>query len=184
LITWASEFKNWRRAMSDNKGSVVRTLVIIIVIIIVDVVGGYFIGTKVIIPMLYKNEDVAGNPDAKAENDKDKKNKKGEKSAVAVVLQKNLEPINLNPAKSGGEIFSCQIVLVSEDQAVIDEITAKEIDIRDKISTYLSFKTVPELNEPANWEAYRKEMIDIVNKCLTAGKISSLLIPQKIIQFY
>jgi flagellar protein FliL len=175
--------------MSDNKGSVVRTLVIIIVIIIVDVVGGFFIGTKVIIPMLYKSEDIAANPDAKAakekEKEKEKKKKKGgEGGEGEAVLQKNLEPINLNPAKSSGEIFSCQIVLAADDPSVVEEITSKEIDIRDKISTYLSFKTVPELNEPANWETYRKEMTDIVNKCLTSGKISSLMIPQKIIQFY
>ena len=166
--------------MSDNKGSVVRTLTIIIVVIIVDVIGGFYIGTKVIIPMLYKNEEVAGAP-AEEENEKDKK--KGEEVLLAPV-QKSLEPINLNPANSSGEILSCQIVLASSEQSVVDEITAKEIEIRDKVSTYLSFKTVAELNDPANWEIYRKEMSDIVNSSLTSGKITSLMIPQKIIQFY
>ena len=177
--------------MSDNKGSVVRTLAIIVVIIIADIIGGYFIGTKVIIPMLYKNEDIAASTDAKAEKEKakekekeKKKKKHGKEGEGEEALQKNLEPINLNPAKSSGEIFSCQIVLAADDPAIVEEIIEKEIDIRDKISTYLSFKTVPELNEPANWETYRKDMTDIVNKCLTTGKISSLMIPQKIIQFY
>ena len=169
--------------MSDSKGSVVRTLVIILVVIIVDVVGGYFIGTKIIIPMLYKNEEVAGAPVKKEEAEKEKEKKNGNAVPVAPI-QKSLEPINLNPAKSGGEIFSCQIVLEAAEQPVVDEVTLKEIAIRDKISTYLSFKTVADLNDPSNWETFRKEMTDIVNSCLTSGKITSLLIPQKIIQFY
>ena len=96
-----------------------------------------------------------------------------------------LDSINLNPANSMGEIFSCDIVLEVETgkQGVIDEINNRDSEIMDKLSTYLSFKTVDELNNPNNWESFKKDMYGIVNSTLISGKITSLYIPGKIIQF-
>lgn len=155
----------------------VKLLVIILIVLIVDIIGGYIIGAKVLIPMFYKTDELV--------EDTDLSNKEGEKdkSLRKHGIEKALDAINLNPADSNGEIFSCDIVLDAEGQEVIDEITMRNYEIMDKLSTYLSFKTVEELNNPNNWEKYKKDMFDIVNNTLASGEISYLYVPAKIIQF-
>jgi len=155
----------------------VRLIVIILIVLIVDIIGGYIIGSKVIIPVFYRTEElVEYNEPSQEEEGKDK-------AAIKHGIEKSLDSINLNPANSNGEIFSCDIVLGAENQEVIDELTMRNYEIMDKLSSYLSFKTVEELNNPNNWEKYKKDMLDIVNNLLTSGVISYLYIPSKIIQF-
>lgn len=155
----------------------VKLLVIILIVIIVDIIGGYIIGAKVLIPMFYKTDELVEDTDLS--NEEEEKDKSLRKHGI----EKALDAINLNPADSNGEIFSCDIVLEAEGQEVIDEITMRNYEIMDKLSTYLSFKTVGELNNPNNWEKYKKDMFDIVNITLTSGKILYLYVPAKIIQF-
>ncbi|MFC1538592.1 flagellar basal body-associated FliL family protein [Candidatus Latescibacterota bacterium] len=164
---------------AKDKKSLIRLLVIIAVIIIVDIVGGYFLGKKVIIPMVYKNDEFLEN----LETQKTEDSSSGRTSAPGQVIE--LDSINLNPADSSGEIFSCDIVLEIEmgDQKVEAELTSRNSEILDKISTYLAFKTVEELNNPNNWERYKRDMFEIINGILQDGKIISLYIPSKIIQF-
>ena len=160
----------------EKKGSLTKLLIIVLVILGVDIVGGLIIGVKVIIPMLYKTEVTdTSEGEAKKENKEDTPDAPG--------IKHSLEPINLNPRSSNGEIFSIEIVLEATDQAVIDELTLRDYEIRDKLSSYLAFKTVADLNNPENWEQYKKDMSDIVNKSLSAGEISALYIPSKIIQY-
>ncbi len=162
-------------AEEEKKSGMMRTLIIIAVIIIIDLVGGFFLGAKVIIPMLYKPESLIEETKSEENTDKETPNTPG--------IKKALEPINLNPSNSNGEIFSCDIVLEAEDQAVIDELDLRNYEIMDKLSTYLSFKTVEQLNNQDNWEQYKREMFDIVNSSLTNGKITAIYVPSKIIQF-
>ena len=162
-------------AEEEKKSGMMRTLIIVGVILVVDLVGGYLLGAKVIIPMLYKPESLIEETKAEEKNDKDTPNMPG--------IKKALEPINLNPSNSNGEIFSCDIVIEAEDQVVIDELDLRNYEIMDKLSTYLSFKTVEQLNKQENWDQYKQEMFDIVNNSLTDGKISAIYVPSKIIQF-
>ncbi|MFC1551447.1 flagellar basal body-associated protein FliL [Candidatus Latescibacterota bacterium] len=162
-----------------DKKSLIRLLVIIVVIIIVDIIGGFFLGKKVIIPMIYKNDELLET----MESQETETASRGDAGARGTPIA--LDTINLNPAESTGEILSCEIVLEVEleDQAVVDELTARNSEILDNLSTYLSFKTVDELNNPNNWERYKKDMFDIVNSLLRDGKIQNIYIPGKIIQF-
>ncbi len=155
----------------------VKLLVIIFIVLIVDIIGGYIIGSKVIIPVFYKTDELAENNVVS-----DESTEKGGEAKV-LGISKPLDSINLNPSDSNGEIFACNIVLEAENQIVIDEITLRNYEIMDKLSTYLSFKTVYELNDPNNWEKYKKDMFDLVNSSLTSGKITYLYVPFKIIQF-
>lgn len=163
----------------SNKNSLIRLLVIISIIIAVDIIGGFLIGTKIIIPMIYKDDELTGNTESTVT---DREMVGGSKAPGTKIP---LDSINLNPAGSSGEIFSCEIVLEVETgkQGVIDEINNRDSEIMDKLSTYLSFKTVDELNNPNNWEIFKKDMYDIVNSTLISGRITSLYIPGKIIQF-
>jgi len=159
----------------EKKSGMMRTIIIVAVVIIVDLVGGFLLGAKVIIPMLYKPESII--EEAKQEETTD------ENAPGAPGIKKPLEPINLNPSNSNGEIFSCDIVLEAEDQMVIDELDLRNYEIMDKLSTYLSFKTVEELNQQENWDQFKREMFDVVNGSLADGKITAIYVPSKIIQF-
>lgn len=163
----------------SNKNSLIRLLVIILIIIAVNIIGGFLVGKKVVIPMIYKNDELTGNIESTFT---DREMVSGSKEPGTKIP---LDSINLNPAGSSGEIFSCDIVLEVETgkQGVIDEINNRDSEIMDKLSTYLSFKTVEELNNPDNWERFKKDMYGIVNSTLISGKITSLYIPGKIIQF-
>jgi len=165
--------------MAESKNSLVRLFVIILIIIAVDIIGGFLVGTKVIIPIIYKNDELTENIES---SDTDREMVRGSKEPGTKIP---LDSINLNPAGSSGEIFSCDIVLEVETgkQGVIDEINNRDSEIMDKLSTYLSFRTVEELNNPNNWERFKKDMYDIVNSTLISGRITSLYIPGKIIQF-
>lgn len=157
--------------MADEKQSTVMKIVsIALVVLVVDVIAG-FVVIKFIIPQIYKTETTA------AEGEKEK----GKDSELPPV-QKPLAPINLNPSGSSGEILSTEIVLEGE-QTVIDEATIREAQIQDAIITYLSFKTVADLNDIAKREEYKKEMLDKLNSMLTAGKLSGLYTKSWIIQF-
>ena len=155
----------------------VKLLVTILIVLIVDIIGGYIIGTKVIIPIFYKTEELV------EYNELSQEEEEGGKAPRVQGIEKALDAINLNPANSIGEIFACDIVLAAEEQIVIDEITIRNYEIMDKLATYLSFKTVEELNNPNNWEKYKEDMFGIVNDSLESGKISYLYVPSKIIQF-
>ena len=154
----------------------VKLLVIILIVLIVDIIGGYIIGTKVIIPIFYKTEELVEYNELSQEGE-------GGEAPRMQGIEKALDAINLNPANSIGEIFACEIVLAAGEQIVIDEVTIRNYEIMDKLATYLSFKTVEELNNPNNWEKYKEDMFGIVNDSLESGKILYLYVPSKIIQF-
>ncbi|MFC1490707.1 flagellar basal body-associated protein FliL [Candidatus Latescibacterota bacterium] len=162
-----------------NKKSLIRLLVIIVVIVIVDIIGGYVLGKKVIIPMIYKNDEYLESLVTQEEETV----ARGGTGTLGTPIE--LDTINLNPAESSGEILSCTIVLEIEtnDMVLNDEIASRNSEIMDNLSTYLSFKTVDELNNPNNWDRFKKDMFDIVNNLLQEGNIQNLYIPGKIIQF-
>ncbi|MHB9027363.1 MAG: flagellar basal body-associated FliL family protein [Candidatus Latescibacterota bacterium] len=159
--------------MAGEKKTFLKIAVIAVVVLVVDVAAGYLI-LKVVIPKIYRTEEVAA----------EKKGKK-EKAPSVPGLQKALAPINLNPSNSGGEILSAEIVLEAkaEDQLIIDEVTAREAQIQDILSSYLSFKTVAELNDITKRDQYKKEMLDKLNSILKQGKLTGLYTKSWIIQF-
>lgn len=161
---------------NEKLKSRLRIIVLIVIILQIDIVGGYFIGKKLIIPGIYKTYDTV----EKMENS-DSKGKKGGKEKPG--LLKEIEPVNLNPANSTGEIFSCQLTLETKEREVIDELTIRSPQIKDIILTYFSFKSIQELNDVSKREEYRKELIDNINSVLTNGIISNLYVTQWILQF-
>lgn len=155
--------------------NILKVAGLIFAVLLVNIVGGYFIGTKVIIPMLYKPDEMFETTEVPEEG--------ASQEVTAPGVTKALDSINLNPRNSSGEFFSIDIVLETQDEAIIAELNERNFEVLDKLSTYLSYKTVDELNDPMNWEKYRKEMIVILNKMLRNGTITYIHIPQKIIQF-
>jgi len=160
-----------------NKKSLIMLVVIILIILVIDVIGGFIVVSKVIIPMVYKSDEFAESDESSAEKGK------VEKTIRPAGIKKELDSININPAQSNGEIFACSIVLEAADEVTATEITSRDFEVMDKLSTYLSFKTVDELNDPNNWGAFKKDMFVIVNDILASGEILELYVPSKIIQF-
>lgn len=151
-------------------------MIIIVLIIIVDAVGGYLIGRKLLIPYAYEKGERAAESAGTADAEIIKEGT-GEPG-----LRKDLEAINLNPANSSGEVFSCQLTLEALEQSVINELTNRDPQIKDIILNYLSAKSIPEINDVSRREEYRKDIIDKINSVLTSGRITNLYITQWILQ--
>lgn len=163
--------------MADGKvKSIIMVIGIVLIILLVDITGGYIIGKKLLIPYAYNTDNIMGDfEDSGVEKDVTQSGVPG--------LLRELEAINLNPANSSGEIFSCQLTLEAPEQEIIDELTSRDPQVKDVILTYLSFKSVLELNDVSKRDEYRKELIDRINSILTTGNISNLYITQWILQF-
>lgn len=163
-------------ADEEKKSSKMKMLIIILVVLAVDIIGGLVIGMKVIVPMLYSNpqtEEVENQEDAEQED-----------GPAEPGLKHALEPININPRNSMGDILSIDIVLETADQTVVDELVLRDFEIRDKISSFLAFRSVDELNNQENWDSYKQEMLTLVNNSLSSeGEVTAIYIPNKIIQF-
>ncbi|MFC1692529.1 flagellar basal body-associated protein FliL [Candidatus Latescibacterota bacterium] len=163
--------------MADGKkGSVGNVILIILVILGVDIIGGYIIAKKLIIPYVYNTgESLEGTENSEIEIEIGKSEMHG--------FVKDLGSFNFNPANSSGEILSCQLILATDAQGAIDELTTREPQIRDIILTYLSLKSIQELNDVTNREGFKRDLIDRVNSVLTSGKISDLYITDWILTF-
>ena len=161
---------------AGGKNTLLTYIVVILVILAVNLFGGYFIAQK-ILNYTYRTDDLNTLTEKKSEN--------VETNQVSGLpgTPVPLDPINLNPSNSNGEIFSCDLVLEANDPLVVKELGDRNVQILDKIANYLSLKTVQDLSDAKMWDQYRKEMIDLINSVLTTGKISNLYIKQKIIQY-
>jgi flagellar protein FliL len=158
----------------EKKSALLKILIIAGIVLVADVVGGYLI-IKFVLPMFYKTETAAGQTEKK---DKKKKGKEVEAPKV-----KPLEPIALNPANSSGEILAVEIVLEAHEDGVIEELTLKDAQVRDIVITYLSSRTVAELNDITRRELFKKDMLLKINGVLKSGKVTALYTKSWIIQF-
>ena len=164
--------------MADlNKNSIIKYGAIILVIVMLNVIGGFFVAKK-LLDYAYNTDGVTAEETASASEEKSKTGK----DALPGIMYE-LEPINLNPSQSNGEIFSCDIVLEASNQEIINELTTRNAQIMDLLSDYLSHKTVSDLSQETKWGDYKKEMTDIINTVMQNGDISGIYVPQKIIQF-
>lgn len=150
-------------------------IIIVFVILIIDVIGGYFIGKKVLVPYSYEKEMSMGDPSQGEQT-------KTETGSEEPGIPHALEPINLNPANSAGEVFSCTITLITQNQEVVAELKERDPQIIDIILTYLSAKTIPELSDVSLRQQHRKDIIERINSVLTRGRITNLYVTQWIIQ--
>jgi flagellar basal body-associated protein FliL len=156
-----------------KKSILVKIAVIVAIVLVADVVGGYFI-VKFAIPALYKTPEGAVV--------KEKSKKKGTKPE-SPGEQRVLEPINLNPANSAGEVLATEIVIEAEEKAVIEEVTLRDAQVRDIIHSYFASKTVPELGDITRRGQFKKDLMNNVNAVLKSGKITSLYFKSWFIQY-
>ncbi len=165
--------------MADSgKSSIMKFILIVFIILIVDAVAGYFITKMFLIPYAYKTaeyEEISKDSEEEKDGEKSTSEKPGPRKA--------LDAINLNPANSTGEIFSCSITLEARSPEVISELDNRDPQIKSIVLTYFRSKTVPELNDVSQQEKYIKDLMFKINSVLTTGEISYLYITDWIVQF-
>lgn len=94
-----------------------------------------------------------------------------------------LEPLVVNPAETGGSRYlMVSVGLESAEPAVLEEIAAKDIVVRDLINDVLSTKTVPVLSDVGNREALKQEIRTLLNGILSEGEIDRLYFTQFMLQ--
>jgi len=156
-----------------KKSGRVKIALIVAIVLVVDVVVGYFI-VEFAIPAIYKTQEGA---------DSKEKNKKKESKPESPGEQRVLEPINLNPANSVGEVLATEIVIEAQQKSVIEELTLRDAQVRDIIQSYFASKTVVELSDISKRGQFKKDLVNNVNTVLKSGKITSLYFKSWFIQY-
>lgn len=94
-----------------------------------------------------------------------------------------LEPLVVNPAETGGARYlMISVALESAEAAVLEEVTLKNVVVRDAINQALSKKTIGVLADVNNREAIKAEIIALINGLLDEGTIDRLYFTQFMLQ--
>ncbi len=137
--------------------------------------GVFAIGPKIAGAALVKAEAAAGKAGAKGARE----GKPGEVEPPVHLL----ENMVMNPAGSHGSRFLLTSVgLQLQDAAASDAVKTREAEIRDLVLRVLGSKTVEELVEISNREAYKKELRLALDSLVGPGKVRAVFFPQFVIQ--
>lgn len=139
-------------------------------------------------PLLAKR--VAGGSDSTQSDDEKKSTKdehaKGEKGAKegGTYPVHQIDNIVLNPAKSGGTRFlMVSAAFAVKDQSMVDQLKARDAEVRDIVLRVLGAKTVNELADPVNRDALREQLKSALDSMIgTKESIKRLYFPQFVIQ--
>ena len=95
--------------MAGDKNTFMKYIIIILVILGLNMVGGYIIAKKILDYTYSTDElDTLTGEEEKGEN--------FDEDSAQIGIAVPLEPINLNPFNSSGEIFTCDIILEAKDE--------------------------------------------------------------------
>ena len=164
--------------MAGDKNTILKYLIAFFAVLAINIALGLVIVDK-ILNYTYSTEDL---DTLSSEVDENDDGVDGNSESFG----KSVGPldINLNPRNSSGEIFSCSISFELPEDDETEEYTKKTNHIMDKLSSYLSMKTVEELSDQKQWDTYRKDMINIINKeILNKTKVINLFVTSKIISY-
>lgn len=150
-------------------------------LIMVGVVGGVLIGgpTGAIIgaPMVVKNvtgqAPAQGQAHAAAEEEED-----GHGSSIYV-----MDDIVLNPAGTEGQRFLiARVGLQGSGESFVEDMTARDAEVRDAVVRLLSAKSVVELADAGRREGIKKELQGVLAARFPRAGIRAVLFPQFVIQ--
>lgn len=97
----------------------------------------------------------------------------------------DLTEFTVNLADEGGKRYFKGELSIGYDKTkskLAEEITADQVVIRDDIIFYLKSQKADYMNNVANRDAIKKQLIDAINKDLTKGKIDDVRFKNMIIQ--
>lgn len=94
-----------------------------------------------------------------------------------------IENLVINPANTNGAKFLLVTTsIVAKDAAALEEIAARDTEVRDRIVDFLSAKAVEELGDPARREGLRTDLAVAVGGLFPEGTVKRVLLPQFVIQ--
>lgn len=103
--------------------------------------------------------------------------------AGAAVSLHQLDNIVINPAETQGTRFLVTTIALETDGAsAVQELTLRDVRVRDVLLRVLGARTIPELSDLAGREALKQEIADALNALLTSGRIRDVYFPQFVIQ--
>lgn len=104
-------------------------------------------------------------------------------TARALGVTTSFENLTVNPAGTDGTRYlMVSIVFEAPTQQTLDELTAKEVAIKDTLLHILSSKTVPELSDMATRNPLRESLRSATNAFLTQGQLTHLYFTQYVMQ--
>lgn len=94
-----------------------------------------------------------------------------------------IENLVINPANTNGSRFLLVTTsIVAKDAIALEEIAARDTEVRDRIVDFLGAKTVEELGDPARREGLRTDLASAVGGLFPEGTVKRVLLPQFVIQ--
>ncbi len=140
-----------------------------IVVIVLALAAGSAVGSLLVAPPLIKARQVAAASAGKDHGKKkDKKKASGDKKGEAGKSPVyKLDNIIVNPADSQGQRFlMCSVAIESDDPKALDTLREHEVELRDKIVTMFSQRTLESLSAPGARDSLRTALLKIVRPVL------------------
>ena len=97
----------------------------------------------------------------------------------------DLKEFTVNLADEGGKRYFKGEISLGYDKTkekFKEELTGKEVVVRDDIIFYFKSQKAEYINNVENSEAMKKQLIEAINKDLTAGKITDIRFKSMIVQ--
>ena len=97
----------------------------------------------------------------------------------------DLAEFTVNLADEGGKRYFKGEISLGYDKTktkLLEELTGKEVVVRDDIIFYFKSQKAEYINNVENSEAMKKQLIEAINKDLTAGKITDIRFKSMIVQ--
>ena len=107
------------------------------------------------------------------------------KEVVIENTYKELSEFTVNLADEGGKRYFKGQISIGYDKSktkLLEELTGKEVVIRDDIIFYFKGQKAEYINNVENTDAMKKQIIDAINKDLTTGKITDIRFKSMIVQ--
>lgn len=110
-------------------------------------------------------------------------NEEAPTTARALGVTTSFENLTVNPAGTDGTRYlMVSIVFEAQTQQILDELTAKEVAVKDTLLHILSSKTVPELSDMSTRNPLRERLREATNAFLTSGQLTHLYFTQYVMQ--
>ena len=96
---------------------------------------------------------------------------------------KELDNLIINPTNTDGKRYlMVKIGFESDEPKALEELTAKDVVVRDAILRYLSSQSVEYLSAISNRDDLKEGLREIMNEILEDGRITRLYFTQYVIQ--
>ncbi|MEA3286005.1 MAG: flagellar basal body-associated FliL family protein [Candidatus Marinimicrobia bacterium] len=160
--------------VESNKGlsPLVKIIVLVIVLIVLSI-GAFFISKSLLWPkyLAYKEaKEIATIEQAKNE-------------VPPMGIIHIINNITVNTLGSGGRRYViAEIALEVTDQVVVDEIIAREPQIRDEFIQYLRRQTAQHVLDLSFQERSRRDLTKMLNEHLNSGRVDSMYYVKLLLQ--